>query len=98
MGLKRTERIKQLTCFLFTIAKNATGECLDVPSSSETSGVQASEEPAVTHELKPDRTTGEMLFAVGCGDDRPIVDSGSVVSTCPVDYAQSVPTEKLILV
>ena len=33
--------------------------------------------------------------AVGCRDDRPIVDSGSVVSTCPVDYATSVPTEKV---
>ena len=39
--------------------------------------------------------TGEVLFAVGCRDDRPIVDSGSVVSTCPVDYATSVPTEKV---
>ena len=28
-------------------------------------------------------------------DDRPIVDSGNVVSTCPVDYATSVPTEKV---
>ena len=37
---------------------------------------------------------GEVLFAVGCRDDRPIVDSGSVVSTCPVDYATSAPTEK----
>ena len=36
---------------------------------------------------------GEVLFA-GCRDDRPIVDSGSVVSTCPVDEATSVPTEK----
>ena len=36
-----------------------------------------------------------MLFAVGCRDDRPIDDSGSVVSTCPVDYATSVPTEKV---
>ena len=36
-----------------------------------------------------------MLFAVGCRDDRPSVDSGSVVSTCPVDYATSVPTEKV---
>ena len=34
-----------------------------------------------------------MLFAVGCRDDRPLVDSGSVVSSCPVDYATSVPTE-----
>ena len=35
------------------------------------------------------------FFAVGCRDDRPIVDSGSVVSTCPVDYATSVLTEKV---
>ena len=40
-------------------------------------------------------TTGEVFFAVGCRDDRPIVDSGSAVSTCPVDYATSVPTEKV---
>ena len=58
------------------------------------SGVQESEEPASTHE-KPDQSTGEVLFAVGRRDDRPIVDSGSVVSTCPVDYATSVPTEKV---
>ena len=57
------------------------------------SGMQGSEEPAGTHE-KLDQSTGEVLFAVGCRDDRPIVDSGSVVSTCPVDYATSVPTEK----
>ena len=44
---------------------------------------------------KFDQSTGEVLFAVGCRDDRPIVDSGSVVSTCPVDYATSVPTEKV---
>ena len=44
---------------------------------------------------KPDQSTGEVLFAVGCRDDRPIVDSGSVVSTCPVDSATSVPTEKV---
>ena len=31
----------------------------------------------------------------GCRDDGPIVDSGSVVSTCPVDHATSVPTEKV---
>ena len=75
--------------------KNAMGECLDLPSSSVISGVQASEEPAGTHELKPDRTTGEMLLAVGCRDDRRIVDTGSVVSTCPVDWATSVLTEKV---
>ena len=56
--------------------------------------MQGSEEPAGTHE-KHDQFTGEVLFAVGCRDDRPIVDSGSVVSTCPVDYATSVPTEKV---
>ena len=47
-----------------------------------------------SHE-KNDQSTGEVLFAVGCRDDRPIVDSGSVVSTCPVDYVTSVPTEKV---
>ena len=51
--------------------------------------------PAGIHVLKLDRTTGEMLFAVGCRDVRPIVDSRNVVSTCPVDYATSVPTEKV---
>ena len=37
---------------------------------------------------------GEVLFAVGCRDDRPLVDTGSVVSTCPVDYATSVPNRE----
>ena len=36
-----------------------------------------------------------MLFAVEFRNDRPIVESGSVVSTRPVDYATSVPTEKV---
>ena len=69
---------------------------LEMPSSSRrvVSGVQGSEEPAGNHEMKPDRSTGEVLLAVGCRDDRPTVDSGSVVSRCPVDYATSVPTEK----
>ena len=44
------------------------------------------------------RSTGEVLFAVGCRDYPPMVDSGSVVSTCPVDYATSVPTESSITV
>ena len=57
------------------------------------SGVQGSVEPAGTREPQP--STGEVLFAVGCRDDRPIVASGSVESTCPVDYATSVPTEKV---
>ena len=64
-------------------------------SSSGISGVQTSEEPAGTHALKSDRTTGEMLLAVGCRDVRPLVDSGSVVSTYTVDYATSVSTEKV---
>ena len=53
------------------------------------------EEPAGTHETKLDQSTGEVLFAIGCRHGRPYVDSGSVVSTCPVDYATSVPTEKV---
>ena len=56
--------------------------------------MQGSEELARTHE-KPDQSTAEVLLAVGCRDDRPVVDSGSAVSTCPVDYATSVPTEKV---
>ena len=69
----------------------------EVPSSSTRilSRVQGSEEPAGTHETKPDESTGEVFFAVGCRDDRPIVASGSVMSTFPVDYATSVPTEKV---
>ena len=35
---------------------------------------------AGTHE-QFDQSTGEVLFAIGCRDDRPIVDCGSVVST-----------------
>ena len=60
--------------------------------SSLTRVFNGSEEPAGTHE-NFDQSTGEVLFVVGCRDDRPIVDSGSVVSTCPVDT--SVPTEKV---
>ena len=65
----------------------------ELPSSS-TRVFDGSEEPAGTHQ-KFDQSTGEVLFAVGCRDDRPSVDFGSVVSTCPVDYATSVPTEKV---
>ena len=65
----------------------------ELPSSSKRVSDE-SEEPASTHE-KFDQTTGEVLSAVGCRDHRPIVDSGSVASTCPVDYATSVPTEKV---
>ena len=60
----------------------------ELPSSS-TRVFDGSEQPMGTHE-KYDQS-----FAVGCRDDRPHVDSGSVVSTCPVDYAASVPTERV---
>ena len=63
-------------------------------ASSSKRVCDGNEEPTGTHE-KFDQSTGEVLFALGCRDDRPIVDSGSVVSTCPVDYATSVPTEKV---
>ena len=65
----------------------------ELPSSSKRVS-DGNGEPAGTHE-KIDQSTGEVLFAVGCRDDRPIVDSGSVVSSFPVDYATSVPTEKV---
>ena len=83
-------------CFAFQMSKSVRMDATELPSSSTRifSGMQGSEEPAGTRE-KPDQSTGEVLFAVGCRDDRPIVDSGSVVSTCPVDYATSVPTEKV---
>ena len=42
---------------------------------------------------KLDQSTGEALLVVGCRDERPMVGSGSVVSTCPVGCATSVPTE-----
>ena len=70
---------------------SVTMDSKELPSSSKRVS-DGSEEPAGTHD-KFDQSTGEVLFAVGCRDDRPIVDSGSVVSTCPVDYETSVPTE-----
>ena len=57
----------------------------ELPSSS-TRVFVGSGEPAGTH-VKFDQSAGEVLFAVRCRDDRPIVDSGSVVSTCPENYA-----------
>ena len=67
----------------------------ELPSSSKRVS-DGNGEPAGTHE-KFDQSTVEVLFAVGCRDDRPIVDSGSVVSTCPVDYATLVPIEKVTI-
>ena len=92
-----TPRVDQ-AAYVFCIqkCKSVMMDLTELPSSSMRvfSGMQESEEQAGTHE-KPDQSTGEVLFAVGCRDDRPIVDLGSVVSTCPVDYATSVPTEKV---
>ena len=81
--------------FVFCVQEcnSVTMDSTELPSSSKRVW-DGSEEPAGTHE-KFDQSTGEVLFAVGCRDDRPIVDSGSVVSTCPVDSATSVPTEKV---
>ena len=59
--------------------KSVMMDSTELPSSS-TRVFDGSEKPAGTHE-KIDQSTGEVLFAVGCRDDRPIVDSGSVVST-----------------
>ena len=67
--------------------KNVVMDSTELPRSS-TRVFDGSEELTGTHE-KFDQSTGEVLFAVGRRDDRPFVDSGSVVSTCPVDYARS---------
>ena len=77
--------------------KSVMSDRLEMPSSWRrvVSSVQGSEEPAGTHETEPGKSKGEELLAAGCRDGRPIVDSGSVVSTCPVDYATLVPTEKV---
>ena len=92
MILRVPDWIEQLICFAFKSAR-VLRRIDGLPSSSKRVS-DGSEEPAGTNE-KFDRSTGEVLFAVGCRDDRPIVDSGSVMSTCPVDYATSVPTEKI---
>ena len=58
----------------------------ELPGSS-TIVFDGSEEPAGTHD--------KIGRSIGCRDDRPIVDSRSVVSTCLVGYATSVPTERV---
>ena len=60
----------------------------ELPRVRRRESVMGMRSPAGTHK-KINQSTGQVLFAVGCRDDRPIVDSGSVVSTCPVDYATS---------
>ena len=58
-------REDQAKCvFCVHSCENAMSEFLDVPSSSGISGVRVIEEPAGTQELKPHRTTGEMLLAI----------------------------------
>ena len=74
--------------------KSVVMDPTELPSSSTRVFFNGSEEPAGTHE-NFDQSTGEVLFAVGCRDGRPIVDSERVVSTCPVDYATSVPSERV---
>ena len=79
--------------FCFQKCNSVSMDPTELPSSSKRVS-DGNGEPAGTHE-KFDQSTEEVLFAVRCRDDRPIVDFGSVVSTCPVDYATSVPTEKV---
>ena len=68
----RLDRAAYVFCFLK--CKSVVMDSTELPSSS-TRVFDGSEEPAGTHE-KFDQSTGEVLFAVGCRDDRPIVDSG----------------------
>ena len=73
-----------------------TMDSTELPSSSKRVS-DGSEEPAGTYE-KIDQSTGEVFFAVGCRDGRPIVGSGSVASTRPVDYASQFRQRKSITV
>ena len=52
--------------FCVNSCKDIMSDWPEMPSSSRRiiSGVQESEESAGTHELKPHRSTGEMLLAV----------------------------------
>ena len=86
-------RLDRAACVSVQKRKSFMMGSTELPSSS-TRVFDGSGEPAGTH-VKFDQSTGVVLFAVGCRDDRPIVDSGSVVSTCPVNYATSVPTEEV---
>ena len=82
-GIKR-QRVSFVRDVCVHSCKHTMGECFDVPSSSGISGVRVIEEPAGTHERKPDRTTGEMLLAVGCRDDGKgkIINDRDVLNTC----------------
>ena len=88
-----TPRLDRAACvFNVSKCKSVVMDSTELPRSS-TRVFDGSEEPAGTHEKF--LSVKEVLVAVGCRDDRPNVDSGSVVSTCPVDFATSVPTEKV---
>ena len=76
MILRLTDWIEQQVCFAFKSATVLRWIRRELPSSSKRVS-DRSEEPAGTHE-EFDQSTGEVLFAVGCRDDRPINDSGSV--------------------
>ena len=87
---KRMMILKDRAACVFGVQK-CNSVSTELPSSSKRVS-DGNGEPAGTHK-KFDQATGEVLFAVGCRDDRPIVDSGSFASTCPVDHVTSVPTE-----
>ena len=91
MILRLPDWIEQFYVFCVQKCNSISMDSTELPSSSNRV-CDVYEKPAGTHE-NFDQSTGEVFFAVGCRDERPIVDSGSVVSTCPVDYATSVPTE-----
>ena len=93
MILRLPDWIEQLMCSVLKSARVLMMDSTELPSLS-TRVCDGYDGPAGTHK-KFDQSTGEVLFAVGCRDDRPVADSGSVVSTCPKDYATSIPTEKV---
>ena len=68
-----TSRSDRAACvFSVQKCKIVTMDSTELPRSS-TRVFDGSEEPAGTHD-KFDQSTGEVHFAVGCQDDRPIVD------------------------
>ena len=80
---------------LQVMSKFCVQKCKSVVDSTELPSSSKRVSDGSGEQRKFDQSTGEVLFAAGCRDDRPIVDSGSAVSTCPVDYATSLPTEKV---
>ena len=75
-----SHRLDRAAYVFFVLRCNSVSmDPTELPSSKRVS--DGNEEPAGTHE-KFDQSKGEVLFAVGCLDDRPIVDSGLEV-LCP---------------